>query len=358
MKAIKCELCGNNDLIKQDGMFVCQYCGTKYTIEEAKKLIIDVTSPVSITGAVEVTTGNYEKTKRLRNLNTLFELKEWTDFINELNKAICDYPDEWRVWFLGFKYGVLEYVTPITRGVCGIMHTSWRSFENDIVKAKQVCPKEELEDLSQCYIDYFNYLISEIESKSCVILYPNAKRLSTSSYLFENKKWIKYIQKYVYDCENAARIIKNELADYRYRAVILKMDNGTRNFTGEDIYNAEYFDGHSLGKIVFPTFLTSDEFVKQIKEQNPIGGCYVATCVYGSYDCPQVWRLRRFRDFTLAQTWYGRAFISTYYAISPIVVKHFGGTQWFRSFFKHILDNFVNKLKLKGYEDTPYNDKY
>ena len=38
------------------------------------------------------------------------------------------------------------------------------------------------------------------------------------------------------------------------------------------------------------------------------GGCYVATCVYGSYDCPQVWTLRRFRDDTLGSTWYGRAF--------------------------------------------------
>ena len=39
------------------------------------------------------------------------------------------------------------------------------------------------------------------------------------------------------------------------------------------------------------------------------GGCYVATAVYGSYDCPQVWTLRRYRDYTLAETWYGRAFI-------------------------------------------------
>ena len=27
-------------------------------------------------------------------------------------------------------------------------------------------------------------------------------------------------------------------------------------------------------------------------------GCYIATCVYGSYDCPQVQTLRRFRDDT------------------------------------------------------------
>ena len=28
------------------------------------------------------------------------------------------------------------------------------------------------------------------------------------------------------------------------------------------------------------------------------GGCYVATCIYGSYDCPQVWTLRRYRDYS------------------------------------------------------------
>ena len=39
MKALVCELCGGNDLVKQDGYFVCQHCGTKYTVEEARKLM-------------------------------------------------------------------------------------------------------------------------------------------------------------------------------------------------------------------------------------------------------------------------------------------------------------------------------
>ena len=60
------------------------------------------------------------------------------------------------------------------------------------------------------------------------------------------------------------------------------------------------------------------------------GGCYVATAVYRSYDCPQVWTLRRFRDNTLAATWYGRAFIRAYYAVSPTLVRWFGKTRWFQ----------------------------
>lgn len=86
------------------------------------------------------------------------------------------------------------------------------------------------------------------------------------------------------------------------------------------------------------------------------GGCYVATCVYGSYDCPQVWTLRRFRDYTLAETWYGRTFIKTYYAISPTLVKWFGDTNWFKNMWKGKLDRMVRRLNDKGIEDTEYRD--
>lgn len=88
------------------------------------------------------------------------------------------------------------------------------------------------------------------------------------------------------------------------------------------------------------------------------GGCYVATAVYGSYDCPQVWTLRRFRDQKLAPTWYGRAFIRAYYAISPTLVKWFGNTGWFRRFWRGKLDRMVAKLQAEGMEDTPYHDLY
>lgn len=89
----------------------------------------------------------------------------------------------------------------------------------------------------------------------------------------------------------------------------------------------------------------------------PKGGCYIATAVYGSYDCPQVWTLRRFRDNTLASTWYGRTFISLYYAVSPTLVKWFGESAWFQKVWRSMLDTMVNKLHRKGVESTPYRDR-
>ena len=90
---------------------------------------------------------------------------------------------------------------------------------------------------------------------------------------------------------------------------------------------------------------------------NNANGCYVATCVYGSYDCPQVWTLRRFRDNTLANSILGRAFIRTYYAISPTIVRWFGNTQWFRKLWRSPLDKLVSKLQEDGVESTPYHDR-
>lgn len=86
-------------------------------------------------------------------------------------------------------------------------------------------------------------------------------------------------------------------------------------------------------------------------------GCYVATAVYGSYDCPEVWTLRRFRDDILSTKWYGRTFIKMYYAISPTLVKMFGNTAWFKKMWRGTLDKMVINLNRKGVKNTPYKDR-
>lgn len=86
------------------------------------------------------------------------------------------------------------------------------------------------------------------------------------------------------------------------------------------------------------------------------GGCYIATAVYGSYDCPEVWTLRRFRDYSLAKNRCGRVFIKVYYAVSPTLVRWFGQRAWFGRFWRGPLDRLVLRLKSKGYDDGPYCD--
>lgn len=93
------------------------------------------------------------------------------------------------------------------------------------------------------------------------------------------------------------------------------------------------------------------------KKKSKKKGCYVATSVYGSYDCPQVWTLRRFRDNVLAKNIFGRLFICTYYAISPILVTLFGDSYWFKKMLKPVLDKIVELLNNNNFDSTPYIDK-
>jgi hypothetical protein len=57
------------------------------------------------------------------------------------------------------------------------------------------------------------------------------------------------------------------------------------------------------------------------KEQNtrkpPEGGCFVATAAFGDYNSPEVVFLSAFRDRVLNHSLFGRAFVRSYYKISP-----------------------------------------
>ncbi len=99
------------------------------------------------------------------------------------------------------------------------------------------------------------------------------------------------------------------------------------------------------------------KFYRKKKRKRKNDGCYIATSVYGSYNCPEVYTLRRFRDEYLRSSIIGRAFIATYYAISPTVVKLFGQTRWFNSFWKKRLDKLVELLNAKGVTNDIYTDR-
>lgn len=189
--------------------------------------------------------------------------------------------------------------------------------------------------------------------------------VSVSADISDNAKEIKYV-----DYTLAA---KNRVGD-----IIPSDISGEPTFTvqvigpikpnSKGIAHANYYNFNDMvfyGKTIASMALVSvkitfmDETVEEIagKDCGEKKGCYVATCVYGSYDCPQVWTLRRYRDEELASTWYGRVFIRVYYTISPTLVKWFGETDWFKKMLEPKLDKIVRRLKSEGVEDTPYDDK-
>ena len=105
MKQLTCEMCGSTDMLKQDGVFVCQSCGCKYSVEEAKKLIVD--GVVEVKGTVEV-----DHSKRLDNLYQI--ARRARDDNNSENAAkyyemiLSEDPDSWEASFYSVYFKAMN----------------------------------------------------------------------------------------------------------------------------------------------------------------------------------------------------------------------------------------------------------
>ncbi len=91
MKALVCEMCGVADMVKQDGMFVCKYCGCKYTVEEAKKMMIEGTVQIDHSPMV----GNY-----LNLAENAYNTGNNSEAETYCNKVIEIDNENYNAWFL------------------------------------------------------------------------------------------------------------------------------------------------------------------------------------------------------------------------------------------------------------------
>ncbi|MBQ5316363.1 MAG: TFIIB-type zinc finger domain-containing protein [Oscillospiraceae bacterium] len=348
MKRFACEMCGSGDLIKQDGFYVCQSCGTKYTPEDAKKLMIE--------GTVQV-----DKSNELDNLYTLARrAKETNDGSNALKyyqQILSIAPNDWEAVFYAAYFQLAE-----SRVI---------NIENAVVTFTSSCPKAmKLVWDSDIPFSEKQLRITQIGGDSLHILTGAANTLidmytkQNNSYNMDEKK--KQLSSRCEIIGQCAETIGDGLAmlsetkewkeGSRESALPTKKTIATLYKNADLWYSVSQNRTHFLNDYKKKRIL---EIYPEWHEEssNLNGGCYVATCVYGSYDCPEVWTLRRYRDHSLAKTWYGRAFIHLYYAVSPTVVRWFGHTEWFRKMWKGRLDHMVNDLKNRGFEDTPYKDR-
>ena len=349
MKALVCEMCGSQDLVKQDGMYVCQNCGTKYDPEEARKLLVEV---------------KIDNSAKIQNLYQLarraYKEGNYEDSANYYQQISIDMPDNWEANFYkvlckqrccmvkDLEYALTAVYNNISSTVSLILLN--HDFTNEEVSKQitevavetmnfAITARFAVSDFlqkdynshgdSQYYSDYAKELCSKVERLYCLLL------IKTAEIRIPEMKQTK-LEAYQIAIES-----NNDVKARPQKFPDLFSDEEIQSFISE-------------AKAIDPNFTPP---AASHSNTSGGGGCYVATAVYGSYDCPQVWTLRRYRDYTLAETWYGRAFIKTYYAVSPSFVRWFGETEWFKNMWKPKLDKMVKDLNEKGVADTPYHDR-
>ena len=95
MKKIVCDLCDSTEFVKEGGMFICQGCGTKYSLEEAKSMMREVeggAAPVSSAPVNAVPMGNPNQ-QQIDNMlilaTTAFEADNNKEAENYCNQVIA-----------------------------------------------------------------------------------------------------------------------------------------------------------------------------------------------------------------------------------------------------------------------------
>lgn len=374
MKQLTCEMCGSTDLMKQDGVFVCQTCGTKYSVEEAKKMMVE--------GTVDVT-GSTVKVDTSDELANLYQLAHRAKIENNIENAAKYYdmilikdPTSWEAAFYSVYYQALNckiiQIESSARSIQNSLDTVFALISchlTDEGEKKEACKQVALSSIAAADVFFTGAKNTHDSSFRSFMQYGNEKLYVETVGEFHKRTLA--CEQLLTHLEGILRTLYPEDKDIREIALTALEKAATEMFESYketyDAYKVRFFKlfklvcdelADTIKEYYKPDYTSLFETVKKPeKPATPSGGCYVATAVYGSYDCPQVWTLRRFRDYTLAETWYGRAFIRTYYAISPTLVKWFGHTEWFKKMWKGKLDRMVANLNAEGVEDTPYEDR-
>ncbi len=351
MKAMKCEMCDGAEFIKQDGVYICQYCGMKYSVEEAKKMMVEGT--VDIQGTVKVDNSAFVE-KYLANARRAKQKEDWEETEKYYNMVEQNDPTNIEAIFYSAygkaKSSLIENDIYKRQAAFKVLQNCISIIDNNFNVEDEEKQKEIIKQISNDLIAMSgsSYVYTKTTTTTTQF------GATTQSHSDDSHKTEKLFQQLNIEfCTTLEEIIKkypeNDKRIIDYYALLI---SHTRFFSANKDYvqqcHEKWHKLDSSHEIPIPEL--------NVAAPKKSGGCYVATAVYGSYDCPQVWTLRRYRDYTLAKTWYGRAFVRTYYAISPTLVKWFGHKKWFKSIWRVKLDKLVVRLNESGVENTQYHD--
>ncbi len=343
---ISCKSCGG-ELSKDGNVFVCMNCGEVFKDENAVKNG-NTTIPIKTKNTAK--SFSAEKAERLNNLYNVARRAKENNNDEQAEKyydmILIEDPNSWEAVYYTTYFNVAQ---------------------SKIGQISSAADK-----LANCLNSVFDlieeYAPSDEETSAISEIYTKTKAFAELLYVNAYNHYAQFkdtsnsVSEFLTRC-NSIYVLLCELGDQLEKRFISNPAIGHMCAEAwkkgiEIRLNYRFWDEASKQKILY----YSDKVKKYDSSYQGVtfnnGGCYVATCVYGSYDCPEVWTLRRFRDYTLDETWYGRIFIKVYYAVSPKLVKMFGNTTWFKKLWKTRLDKMVSNLKKKGYKDTKYFDKY
>lgn len=226
--ALTCELCGETDFLKKDGVFVCQSCGTKYSLEEAKKLMgtseekaVKKPAKKPVKKAVEKAADEQTIPSYLASAEKAYNQNKFNDSLSYCDKILKLDSKHSRAWFLkGSSIGNLytfDHVRTQESIVCYNYALEYvedylkKSLEVEICTAMWKLSLYQMGDVCRCFTqDPLNYLNS-------VLWY--YEHFESVAYPFIQEHYDQPVE-YVLDISaflmNTAAETYNNMKDYRF----------------------------------------------------------------------------------------------------------------------------------------------
>lgn len=168
--------------------------------------------------------------------------------------------------------------------------------------------------------------ISELDF-SISIRYPRLQKVSGTNYL--------YVHYYV-------GIARTQLHDNRdFQQWLQKDYTGEENEIPDDDDDDEKYM-RELNKFYSELHKVAEKDPILTSKPQKSEGCFIATEVYGSYDSPEVLKLRAFRDQILLRSFIGEKIVKLYYYFSPQIARQLKDRPVIKKNIKRLLDKFIS----------------
>lgn len=313
MKRMTCEVCGAHDFRKDDdGLFVCEFCQTKYTPEQAKKLLVEGVVKIDKSDDIE---------KYLAMAEHSLESENFEEAYFYANKILEVNHEDSQGWML--------------KGLAaGSLSTLQSPRINEMLKAFQLsikyCNDDKIEDLKRKVVDNSLGLSEGLGN----IIIETVREMSRCAdpynvYSWNGELWQLCLLSQEESKAGLSFVVENtENKSLKVQAlngiIILgnEMLEGLSNMPDErgPIGASMNQERKSLREYLESQKNEAIDAARKIDPEAKIedsSSCFIATATMGSgYSTPVV-VLRRFRDQILSGSHNGRLFINWYYTHGP-----------------------------------------
>ena len=328
MKKMVCELCGSNDFTKDsDGLFVCDYCRTKYTPAQAQNLLVEGTVRVDRSEDVG---------KFLTIAQAALSHDNAAEAYDYANRALEIDPSSSEAWLVkgkaaGWSSSLFQ---PRHKEMIGAFSMAIEHAPEDQRDDIKIDAAAELNEVA---VTVHRLSRTQAHQNPDVEEYWNQHIDRTDEAItlfFKSHEWSGNRQ----PLDNVISVANDlfhgpsyELPDNNPSTTLTGMlissatANSRRvtrslNPSGQEYFRGKIAEATDRIRVIDPDF-QAPVFVQQEKKALP---CFVVTATMGNTQSLPVRVLQRFRDDVLTRTRIGSRFINWYYDVGPRLAEKIG----------------------------------